>query len=156
MTRVLLLLTLSLALTACGDEAGDSADDAASVPPSATPSSDVGEPEVITILSGSAAGGEVAEEATPLEDEQDITRYVEQFESPSFAADLADAVRVVPLAEGRVAGAAVIAIGCDVPSKATVTEEDGAFVVTPGKIVKPHQECYAPVTSVAVLDLPVR
>ena len=56
--------------------------------------------------------------------------------------------------EGRVIGLAVIAISCDEPPSATVTEEDGAFVVTPGKVVEPLPECLVPVTSVAVLDLP--
>jgi len=53
-----------------------------------------------------------------------------------------------------VIGLAVIEISCDEPPSATVTEEEGAFVVTPGKVVDPLPECLVPVTSVAVLDLP--
>jgi hypothetical protein len=56
--------------------------------------------------------------------------------------------------EGRVIGPAVIGISYDEPPSATVTEEEGAFVVTPGKAVDPLPECLVPLTSVAVLDLP--
>ncbi len=91
-----------------------------------------------------------------LDEPGDLADYVRQFGSTSLVQDLRGAVRAVPLAEGRVVGVAVIAIGCDVPPDATVTEDGDTFVVLPAKVVDPHLECFAPVTSVAVLDLPVR
>ncbi|WP_183099927.1 hypothetical protein [Nocardioides pelophilus] len=142
-------LALVAALAACGDEPEDRADD-----PASEVRTTAGDPRVVTIVSGTAADGDVAAEATLIEDDRDLARYLEQFTSPSLAGDLQDAVDAVEPADDRVVGVAVIAIGCDVPPSATVTQDDGAFVVMPGKIVDPHYECFAPVTSVAVLDLP--
>jgi hypothetical protein len=144
------LVTLVPALTACGGEPADRADDPA------TQEQTADDPRVVTIVSGTAADGEVAAEATVIEDDRALARYLQQFTLPSLAGDLQDAVAAVAPAADRVVGVAVIAIGCDVPPSATVTEDRGAFVVMPGKIVSPHYECFAPVTSVAVLDLPRR
>lgn len=136
-------------LTACGGEDRDRADDSATRTPT-----DASEPKVVEIVSGSAAGGEVVAEATVIASNRDLTRFLTQFDSPSFAGDLTEAVDAVALEPDRVVGLAVIAIGCDVPPGATVTAEDGAYVVMPAKVVSPHIECLVPVTSVAVLDLP--
>ena len=155
MKRVLAALVLTAVLTACGEESDRRADDTTSTSPTTT-STPADAPRVVEIVSGSAVGGEVETEATLIEDDRDLFRYARQFESPSFLGDLIEAVASVPRADDRVAGVAVIAIGCDVPPGATVTEEDGAFVVTPEKVVSPHMECVVAVTSVAVLDLPRR
>ncbi len=145
----LFVLTALTALTACGDEPDDRADDPATQ--GQTPPAD---PQVVDIVSGTAVDGDVAKEATVIEDEQDLERYLRQFDSSPFVADLTDAIDAHPLADDRVLGLAVIEISCDEPPSATVTSDGEAFVVTPGKVVNPHQECFAPVTSVAVLDLP--
>lgn len=162
---LLAIVALTL-LGGCGDDPENEAEDPASTPTTTTTTTTettdtdptgTGDPtaRVVDIVSGSAAGGEVAETATVIEDDQALARYLEQFE-PAFAGVLSDAVEAHELADGRVLGLAVIEISCDEPPSATVTEEDGEWVVTAGKVVAPHPECYAPVTSVAVLDLPAR
>lgn len=148
-----LLLLLGL-LAACGDDPGQGEDAQGTSPAESTSTSRVGDPRVVTLLSGTAADGKVAKEATVLEEEGDLEAYVQQFSSPAFAGDVREAADTVPLAAGRLVALAVISLGCDVAISATVEEEDGAFVVTPGKIAAPHKECYAPVTTVAVLDVP--
>ena len=52
---------------------------------------------------------------------------------------------------------AVVAIGCDVPPGRLGREQgpDG-WVVTPHKVPSPLQECFAPVTSVAIVAVTCR
>ena len=151
MKRVLGSLFLVAALAApvaCGDKSDDRADDPA------TTSSAPDAAEVVAIVGGSAAGGDVARSITILDSDQAVRRYLRQFRSPAFAADLQDALDAHPPAAGRVLGAAVMEVSCDIPPSATVAEVDGRYVVTPGKVPSPHPECVAAVTSVAVVDLP--
>ncbi len=145
----LVLVTVLAVLAGCGDDPADRADD-----PAPQEQTDEGAPRVVDILSASAAHGDLAATATVIDDDRALARYLRQFTSPPFVADLTAAVQANDPAEGRVLGLAVIEISCDEPPSATVSEEDGAYVVTPGKVLDPLPECYVPVTSVAVLDLP--
>lgn len=150
-TALAALTTLAVltALTGCGGESGDRADD-----PATQEQTDAAAPRVVDIVSGSAAGGDVAAEATVIEDDRALERYLRQFDSDPFVGELTEAIDAHELAGDRVLGLAVIEISCDEPPSATVTSDGDAFVVTAAKVTSPHIECYAPVTSVAVLDLP--
>jgi predicted small lipoprotein YifL len=153
----LVLVAALTALAACGkvtDDADDRADDPATTTPSDQPGAMA--PQVVDIVSGSAVDGDVAEAATVIEDERALARYVRQFDSHPFVADLMDVIDTHALADGRVLGLAVIEISCDEPPSATVTQVGSRFLVTPGKVIDPLQECFVPVTSVAVLDLPAQ
>ncbi len=151
-----LLVATLFAVVACGVGSEDAADRATDpAPTSPSEGSPAPDPVVVEILSGSAVGGDVATEATLVPDDRALQRYLRQFDSAPFVADLTAAVDEHPVGSGRVLGLAVIEISCDQPPSASVTEEGGAFVVTPGKVIDPLPECFAPVTSVAVLDLPV-
>lgn len=145
---VLAVLAGLTTLVGCGEEPEDRADD-----PATQSQTTPADPQVVDIVSGTAAGGDVTGVATVIEDDRDLARYLRQFESP-FAGDLTDAIDAHELADDRVLGLAVIAISCDEPPSATVTFDGQEYVVTAGKVVNPHPECFAPVTSVAVLDLP--
>jgi hypothetical protein len=46
---------------------------------------------------------------------------------------------------------AVVAIGCDVPPGVTVQHADGGLAITALKVEKPREECFAPVTTVALV-----
>jgi hypothetical protein len=48
----------------------------------------------------------------------------------------------------------VVTIGCDVPPSASVRVENGDVVITPAKVPIPLPECFAPVTSVAIVLAP--
>lgn len=162
MKRILGLLVILAALlvpAACGDDdgTGDGGRDPAgetTTRPTDDGSSGSGRPVVVDIVAGTAARGSVSDQATVIRDEKDLRRYLRQFRSEAFVADLTVAITGHSLAEDRVLGLAVLSIGCDTPPSATVTEENGRFLVVPGKVPDPLPECYAPVTSVAVLDLP--
>ena len=160
---VVVLAALAV-LTGCGEESTDRADDSATQSEQDRPTdeptdepADAGDPVVVDIVSGSAVGrAPVAETATVISGDAMLDRYLRQFDSPSFLADLNAAIAAAEPEEGRVLGLAVIEISCDEPPSAEVTQEGAKFFVTAGKVVNPHQECFAPVTSVAVLDLPAQ
>src|SRR4051794_31680342 len=104
MKRLLGSLVLVIAFAApvaCGDKSDDRADD------TATPEQTDDAAEVVAIVGGSAAGGDVARSITILDSDQAVRRYVRQFRSPTFAADVEDAVAAHPPAAGRVLGAVV-------------------------------------------------
>jgi hypothetical protein len=160
---VVVLAALAV-LTGCGEQSVDRADDSASQSEQDRPTdeptnepADPGDPVVVDIVSGSAVGrAPVAETATVISSDAMLDRYLRQFDSPSFLADLNAAVAAAEPEEGRALGLAVIEISCDEPPSAEVTQEGAKFFVTAGKVANPHQECFAPVTSVAVLDLPAQ
>ena len=152
MKRTLGLLVLLAALTGCSD--GDDKDGTDNADDPATTSSSPDAAEVVAIVGGSAAGGDVGKSITILDSDQAVRHYVRQFRSPVFAADVKDALAANPPAEGRVLGAVVMDVSCDIPPSATVEEVDGRYVVTPGEVPNPHPECVVAVTSVAVVDLP--
>ena len=158
MKRFLGALTLVAAVVVpagCGgDDPDGRAEDPATQGQTEGEQTDAAEPQVVDIVSGVAAGGQVAETATTIESDAVLTRYLRQFRSPVLVDELTAVVDGLDLAADRVLGLAVIEISCNEPPSAEVSERDGEYAVTAGKVVNPHPECYAPVTSVAVLDLP--
>ncbi|WP_193611337.1 hypothetical protein [Nocardioides lijunqiniae] len=163
----LLLLTL-LAGCGDGDDGGDTtAEDvpASSSSPSLTPTPGepssggttepppTGEPVVVALLSETAAGGSAADVLTPVEGAA-VDAFLAQLDSATLGEQVRAAVDQHSLATGHSLGAAVVALGCDVPPEVFVTRQDGAWTVTPAKVASPLQECFAPVTTVVVVDVP--
>ena len=62
-----------------------------------------------------------------------------------------DAVAGADVAEGEAIYAAVVAIGCDSPTDVTVTDSGAGLVITAGKVPSPMMECFAPMTTVALV-----
>lgn len=152
-----ILAALVLPIACSNDEGTDTAEDRAGGSSEAgqqPDDGDGGEPVVVEIVSGSAARGDVSGEATVIGDERELDRYLRQFSNETFTSDVTAAIEAHDFADGRVPGLAVIEISCDTPPSATVTQEGSRFLVTPAKVADPLPECYVPVTSVAVLDLP--
>lgn len=152
----------------CGTEdppAGD-ASDTSSDTPSGTSSTDPGQdpttdptatPSAATVtdlLPGPNAGGTVDPAVTILATAADVQDFVAQFGTGTLASDVIAAVGDPADHAPRRIGAAVIALGCDVPPSATVTEDADGYVVVPGKITAPMKECLVPTTTVAIVDLP--
>jgi hypothetical protein len=133
MRRTLGALAVLLALTGCGS--GTSTDS----PPTRTPAET---PPEVTLVSATAAGGETEAQATDVSDDADLAAYVAQFDD-AFAAEVSAAARK---AQGDVL-AQVVSIGCDVPPGASLQDDD---VIVPEKVADPKQECFAPVTTVAL------
>lgn len=133
MRRTIGTLALALLLAGCGS------DTSAESPPADSPPSEAAE---VTLVSATAGGGQTEAMAIDVTDEGDLTSYVSQFDD-AFAAEVSAAVRKV---DGGPVLAQVVSIGCDVPPSASLQ----AGVIVPEKVADPKQECYAPVTTVAL------
>ena len=161
----LLLLLLLVVPTACGDDepataddpaptAGGSPTDQSSDEPTDEPSDEPTEGlRVVALLSETAAGGETSTTLTPLGADT-----LETFLEPITSAALADEVRQTvadnPPADYHELMGAVVAVGCDVPQGVTVTEGEAGYEIHAEKVAEPLPECFAPVTTIAVVEVP--
>lgn len=152
----LLLATLTL-LAGCGSDAPGSVRDPGGAPASGRPCDDGGGDcyTAPTLVSGTAAGGAVARRATPLPDDAAVTAYAAQFSEP-FAARLTRAAARIEVAEFHTLVAAVVTVGCDVPPGVDVRRAGDGIEITAQKVAAPHEECFAPVTTVALAPVPGR
>jgi hypothetical protein len=147
----LLLLTLLTPLLAgCGDDDGASADDPA---PSSASSPTSTEPVVVALLSETAAGGATADRLTAIAG-PGLEAFLGQLESATLGDEVRAEVAGYTVPEGHSLGAAVVAVGCDVPPSVTVIQDGKGWTLTPAKVPSPLRECLAPVTTVAVVDVP--
>lgn len=170
------LLLTALLLTSCGDESEPVASDpqpeaATSTEPAAEPTTEPPAPEptstdptksppitpggvpfeVVEVVSGTAGKGELSPEAVPLGTDTEVARFVAQL-SPELAADVRAAVDASTAPAGQLYGA-VVGLGCDVPPGVAVTRTSTGFDITGLKVADPLQECFAAVTSVAVVAI---
>ncbi|MEZ5095709.1 MAG: hypothetical protein R2731_06080 [Nocardioides sp.] len=155
-------VVLLAALAGCG-AGGTARDDGTTLPStSASPSSGAptqggpsvqppGEPApatVLRILHGTAAHGRVDGSVVPLTTPADVDAFVAQFGDHPLARDIRRAVRRAVVPPGMVLVGSVVALGCDVPT--VVHVETGPLRLVAEPVASPHQECLAPVTSVAL------
>lgn len=149
MRRTLATVALVLFLAGgCGDDRGGDALDVASASPGP------GEITEVAILTGTSAGGRVTTEPTVLADEQAVRRYVERFRNDRLQGEIVRAAERAQVPEGRRLAAAVVAIGCEVPTRVVGTSTGGEAVVR-AVLPSPTKQCLAPITSVALVLVPV-
>ena len=146
-------------LAGCGDSTSDSASDPASQPSSSSTSAsdeptEALAPQTIAIVSQTAAGGQVDLNAVPVDDDAALQDFAAQFNRAGLEEKIATAVAGATVPEGYTVMGAVVSIGCDVPPDVSVEEGPDGWVVTPHKVPSPLQECFAPVTSVAIVAVP--
>ncbi len=161
----LLALLLLTGAAGCGDDAGEDAgaDDPSTSgqespadPPTATDSGPAGEGAVdfteVVLMSETSAGGEVSSQPTVLDSPAAIDDFAGGLEGR-----LADRIRAAALdaevPDGRVLLGAVVALGCDVPPGVAVELTPEGLEITALKVTRPKRECFAPVTSVALVTV---
>ncbi|MBB3041414.1 hypothetical protein [Nocardioides soli] len=147
MRRTLATVALVLLLAGgCDDRGGDA--------PGAAPDSLApGEIIEVAILTGTSAGGRVTTEPTVLADEQAVRRYVERFRNDRLQGQIVRAAERARVPEGRRLAAAVVAIGCEVPTRVVGTSTGGETVVR-AVLPSPTKQCLAPITSVVLVLVP--
>ncbi len=144
MGRILGVLLLMALVAGCGDDGG--------TPDQPTPPAP--EPELVQMVVLTSAGGVSSPTVYFVDDESQMRRYVKTFQDRDQAtASLQQAVEDAGEREGRLAFATVF-IGCDVPPGVTITEGEDGWEVHPKKVPSPKKECFAPMTSVALVEIP--
>lgn len=141
---------LTLLVAGCGSDRDGGADDPASDPTRTSPSEPADGWRLVEIVHATAAGGAVSTTPAPVADRQALAEFTAQFERPDLRREMQRVIGGTATPAGYELAAAVISIGCDVPPG--VTYVDGQ--VRPQKVRKPLGECFAAVTSVAILEIP--
>ena len=153
----LLATTALLLAAACGEDTGndDTRAEDTSASASSSPSSGHGSVEFteVAILHDTAAGGEVSTEPVPLDDQQAVDAFVAGLDSDKLAGEVQDAADGAQPAAGQVLVGSVVSIGCDVPPGVAVHRTDAGVEITPLKVASPQKECFAPVTTVALVTV---
>ena len=163
------LLLVTVLASGCGDDEADTATDdptpAASDSPTPTdpptdtptgtptdaPDGDQVDFELVDTITVTAAGGAVSAIAIPMSDEASVEEFNAQFESDDMVQQVKGAVAHADVPEGQELYAAVVAIGCDSPTDVTVTGAGAGLVITAVKVPSPQLECFAPMTTVALV-----
>jgi len=166
---VLPALVLAGALTGvlagCGEEEPVVTDDPAPSPsssPSSSPSPTQGSPgdqvnfELVEMITETAAGGSLddGQVAVPLTDDMAVQEFVSQFTTEGMTTRVQDAVDKTQIPDDMLLYGAIVAIGCDSPGSVFVTSGDRGLVITAQKVPTPILECFAPMTTVALVLVP--
>ena len=149
-------MLLALLLAGCGGDGGGTSDTGTT---SDTPSASgtPADPLVtqLDLLTATAAGGTVTTKPTALPDPRAVQEYAAQFRNDQLGGKIVAAARKVEVPDGYQLAAAVVAVGCEVP-----TAVEGGFVrggVRVRATLPPSdKKCLAPTTSVALMLVPDR
>jgi hypothetical protein len=104
---------------------------------------------LVDIVHATAVDGQVSSRPTPIPDAQAVADFSAQFTRPELEEKLQRVVSEHQPEDGAELVAAVVSVGCDVPTG--VTYADGKVKAL--KVAEPMPECFAAVTSVAILEV---
>ncbi len=162
-TSLVLATLLTLGLAGCGDAedtATDPTGEQTSQPsepteePTPTPESGDDGPVTFTqiaILTNTEEDGTVSTTPVPLDTEEAVAEFTAQFTGVRMAEQVRTAVADAPeVGADQTLVGAVLVIGCDRPTDITVERVDGDVLVSP-VMSKRQVQCFAPMTSVAIL-----
>lgn len=145
-TLGLTLAALGLLAGACGDD-GTAAPEAGPWPPACDHCDPV-------LVSATAGGGHATTEVTELADRRAVQEYAGRL-SGSLARKVVRQADRIEVPEGYALGAAVVSVGCDVPPGVDVAVDEGPPTFRPKQVPTPTEECFAPVTTVALAPVPL-
>jgi hypothetical protein len=154
---VLPALLLAGVLAACGDDSGGVARDTSptrSTGSSAAPADGAVTFELVTTLTETEAGGKVSQLAVPLAAGDDVQAFTAQFESDALRVRVQDEVHNTDVPDDMLLYGAVVAIGCDAPTAVDVSVDSAGVTVSAQKVPSPKLECFAPMTTVALVLVP--
>ncbi|MET1059993.1 MAG: hypothetical protein ABWX84_10360 [Nocardioides sp.] len=156
------LLVLLLA-AGCGDESGE---DARATDPASSSPTESGSPgdasggtvdfTQVALISETNAGGEVSQQPTLLDSPAAVSTFAGTLDGRTMSDRIKAAVVKADVPQGQAIVGSVVAIGCNVPSGVTVAWNGAGLDVTALKAKESHQECLAPVTTVALLLVDAR
>lgn len=145
----LLAALLATGLSGCGGDEVAS-DDASS---RTSPGTGHTDSTPVRLVSQSAAGGEVDQHPTVLDDARAVERFGAQFRTDAMRDALRSAVARIDVPDGETLVGAVVALGCDVPSGARVHGEGDGLEIVPFEPATTHPECFVAVTTVALVSV---
>ena len=109
----------------------------------------------VALLTATSAGGEVTTKPTLLPDDAAVREYAGQFRSDQLGGDIIAAAAKAEVPDGQQLAAAVVAVGCDVPPQ-VVGSGSGDDLVVHAVLPSPSdKKCFAPITTVALVLVPV-
>lgn len=149
-TRLLLALTLLVGLGACGESTSGGPDE-----PSDSPATTIGTADwsLVQMAYGTASGGRVSGRLTALDSSAAVEQYAAQFRHAQLPGAIRRAVASTDLPTDRVLAAAVVMVGCDHPTEVTLSGPAGRVSIEAVPVPDPLPECFAPVTSVALVAI---
>ena len=148
-----LALALVLVLVGCGDDSSSTVGDDPTPSPTFSDPAPT-EPITVAIVSETAAGGEVDQNAVAWDDEASRGAFLQQFKRGSLHEKITAAIGAATIPDGYTVWAAVVAIGCDVPTGVEASPNGDGWVMDPQMPRQTMQECFAPMTSVALVAVP--
>jgi hypothetical protein len=146
----LALLVTALLVTACGSSSSSTASGSGAVPSGPVPEADV-----LPLVTIHGVAAHVSTRAVPLVTSRQQQAFLAQFPAPTRQR-VGAALRGPLTAGGPNVVGAVVASGCDVPPGVTATADgQGGVTIEAQEVASPLPECLVPVTTVALVDLPV-
>jgi len=144
------VVLLLLLLAACGSEG---APDSASGAPSGSPTP-MSVPTVVGVHHATAAGGPASGPTYDVGSAEGMNTLLGDVRDP-LRAQVSRAIAATVVPEGQRLLGGVVAVACAAPASATLVElADGGIGLAPVWEEKPPQECFAPVTSIALVLVP--
>lgn len=145
MMRISVLVLVALLLAACGSESSGS--------PGGDDPTAVGEPTLVGVYSATAAGGKEVGPVVDVGHFEGQTDLLGMIRGP-LRAEVMAAITDTEIPDGQRLVGGIVSIGCGTPSSAELVDKGNGITFAPVWKVKPPQECFAAVTSIALALLP--
>jgi hypothetical protein len=141
-----------VAVAACGSQSSSTATSGPAGSPSNDPNLTI-DATTIALLSQTGGRGQQNSSATPLSTPAQISAFTAGM-APPLVHRITKALATASPPDGTQLAGAVVAIGCDVPPGVDVVRGADQPQIIAKEVASPHEECLAPVTTVAIVAIP--